>query len=295
MLRSPFSADAGRGPARAGGARRWGARRRFAVGALIVVLCAVAGAALLTYVAFVRPPEHHPAAFLARGRQPGTTTLVVAAGASTTHASLSADYVALLRGQFGGRGYEFVNAGANGDTSAGLLGRLDAIVACQPEAVTILIGTNEARDDPGDGAALVAFRANLGAILARLAAETDARVAVLSLPPLGEDFAGDSNRTVARYNAAIREVAATHGATYLPLHEALRALVERDAAWRRTPYTFRPTGLASVAIRRYVGRESWDTIAARNGFVALTDGIHLSDRGGAVAARLIGAWLAPTE
>lgn len=272
--------------------RRSHTRRRVGGGILAVALLLVLGGGLLVYIAFRRPPENTPAEFLQRGRQPTTATLVVSAGASTTHASLSADYVALLRGQLGGQGYEFVNAGFNGDTSGGLLGRLDEIVACQPEAVTILIGTNEARDDPGDGVALAAFRANLAAILARLAAETDTRVAVLSLPPLGEDFASASNATVRRYNEAIREVAATHGATYLPLHESLREMIEQHEGHRGTPYVFRPTGLALVAFQRYAGRASWDAIADGNGFVALTDGIHLSDRGGAVAARLIADWLA---
>ena len=281
------------GAARRTGPGRWARRRAYAIGGLLLALVPTLGGALLLYVAFVRPPENHPAAFLRRGRQATTATLVVSAGASSTHASLSGDYVALLRGRLGGRGHEFVNAGVNGDTSGDLLRRLDAIVACRPDAVTILIGTNDARAALATGGAPDTFRANLAAILARLNAGTAARVAVLSLPPLGEDLDSESNRVVDRYNAVIREVAAAHGAAYLPLHEELRALIEGDGRGRRTPYAFRPGFLLGNAVRRYAGRQSWDAIADRNGFAALTDGIHLSDRGAAVAARLIAEWLAP--
>jgi hypothetical protein len=81
-------------PAQARLSRRW----RVALGALLTVtLLTGGGAALLIYVAFVRPPAGNPAEFLRAGRLPNTTTLVVNAGASTTHASLSADYVSADR------------------------------------------------------------------------------------------------------------------------------------------------------------------------------------------------------
>ena len=43
------------------------------------------------------------------------------------------------------RGYEFINSGLNGNTSLDLLGRLDEIVQCQPDAVSVMIGTNDVR------------------------------------------------------------------------------------------------------------------------------------------------------
>jgi hypothetical protein len=55
--------------------------------------------------------------------------------------------------------------------------------ACKPSAVTILIGTNDCRSGPIDAA-----RGNLSEILPRLSRETQARIAVLSIPPLGEEI-----------------------------------------------------------------------------------------------------------
>lgn len=246
------------------------------------------GFVALTYLAFLRKPANHPKAFLRR-RRPSAGTLVVCAGASLTHASLSADYVAMLRSKLAVRGHEFVNAGANGDTSRGLLGRLDEIAACRPDAATILIGTNDARAALTGRGTPEAFRGNVEEILARLNAETDARVAVLSLPPLGEDPVSEANRVVARHNAVLREVAAARGAAYLPLGEELAVLVERDGVG--VPYRLRPTLMLANAFRRYALGWGWERIAAANGFAVLTDGIHLNDRGAAVAADLIAGWL----
>jgi acyl-CoA thioesterase I len=255
----------------------------------LAVGASVGGLVALVYVAFVRKPANHPRQFLNSGRRRSTETLVVCAGASLTHASLSGDYVAMLRDQLGGRGHEFVNAGVNGDTSRDLLLRLDEVVACRPDAVTILVGTNDARAALAQAATSEAFRANLQEILARLNAETDARIAVLSVPPLGEDHTSEANHMVARHNAAAKEVAAAHEAAYLPLGEELAALIERDGG--RHPYRLRPTLMLANAVSRYVLHRDWDVIAAANGFAVLTDGIHLSDRGAAIAADLIARWL----
>lgn len=249
----------------------------------------VVGLAALAYLAFLRRPANNPEDFLESGRRRTTQKPVVCAGASLTHASLSGDYVAMLRKGPDGRGFEFVNAGANGDTSRDLLRRLDEIAACRPDAATILIGTNDARVALTGRGTPEAFRGNIEEILARLNSETDARVAVLSLPPLGEDPVSEANRVVARHNAVLREVAAARGAAYLPLGEELAALVERDGGG--VPYRLRPALMLANAFRRYALGWGWDRIAAANGFAVLTDGIHLNDRGAAVAADLIARWL----
>ncbi|WP_253777566.1 hypothetical protein [Goodfellowiella coeruleoviolacea] len=62
--------------------------------------------AALVYAAFLRSPENSPAEFVERGRAGGTRQVVVAAGSSSTKATLSADWVGLLRDQFGPAGYD---------------------------------------------------------------------------------------------------------------------------------------------------------------------------------------------
>ena len=265
------------------GRRRWRVRLAIAFAAALVVVLVVSGA--VVYAAFLRKPINHPAAFLARGRAPATRTVVVNAGSSTTHASLSSDYVAMLRERFGDS-YEFVNAGVNGATSASLLDGLDEIIACRPDAVSVLIGGNDVRDGvPAD-----VFHANMDAILRRLRAETGARIAMFSITPYGERLDSAANRAQAPYNAALEDLATAHEVTYLPLNETMGAILQRrpSASEPQPP----PGPQIDAAVRRFVGRRSWDEIAAANGLRLLTDHIHLSDQGATVVADLATHWLA---
>lgn len=263
------------------------------VGLAVATLCT--GGGLLLYATFVRRPFNHPRQFLKEVRGATTGTVVVCVGSSTTHASASGDYVARLRERLGGRGYEFVNAGANGSTSADVVVRLNDVVACRPDAVTILIGINDVRSDTPEREARAAYRDNLEAILDRLRTRTDARIAFLSLQPLGEELDSEINRRVQRFNAVIEDVVARYDAACLPFGERLRALIE-ESGRPRAPYHFSFKTVLAAGFRRYLGRRSWDQVAARNGYLVHTDGIHLSDRGAGVAAELIAGWLAgPTE
>lgn len=235
-----------------------------------------------------RQPDNDPRAFRRQPRAAGST-VVVCAGDSLTHATMSSDYVARLRARFSDRDYAFVNAGINGHTALDLLKRLDEIVACKPDAVSILIGTNDARGGLAEPAES-SYRANLELVLTRLARETGARTALLSVPPLGEALDSRENRGVERCNAILRELAAKHRATYLPLHETLRPMLER-AARPHAQLQF-GIGLAiSIAFRRYVLRRSWDAIARGNGLLLLTDQIHLSDRAAEVIVDQLSSWL----
>lgn len=253
-------------------------RRILAVGGALVGAVAI-GVATLMYVAFQRDPAGTPDDFLRDGRRPGTREVVVTAGASTTQGSLGADWVGMLRARLAPQGHEVVNAGVNGDTSAGLRARLDEIIACAPNAVTVLIGTNDIRG----GTSTAEYRANLTAVVDRLTA-AGTRVAVLSLPPLGEDLGSPANRRVGEFNAVLRDL---DGVTYVPLHEALVPLIPPGASGGTFGF---PLALRS-AFEHYVLRRSWDTIAAGQGNTVLTDHVHLSDRAGMVVTDLVAGWL----
>ena len=253
-------------------------------GAVVAIL--LTGLGLVVYLVAFRSPANTPGAWLRRGLRDGLA--VVCTGDSHTSASLSADYVADLRSRPELEGWEFINAGQNGDTSLELLKRLDSIVRCQPDAVTVLIGSNDVRA----GFSAVeerAFEENVRAILARLNGVNGARVAVLSVPPLGEDLADEVNRQVERCNAVLRRVAVESGATYLPLHESLKRLMEDLGASR--PFELSVRVMLGAAVRRYIGRQSWDRIGDANGLIVHTDHLHLNDRAGKVVADLIAGWL----
>ena len=163
------------------------------------------------------------------------------------------------------------NAGINGNLAWNVLQRLDDVVACRPDAVILLVGTNDVLGTLGPGwesmyrrqqhipatPTLAWYRESLRATLGRLSAETGARVAVLDLPPIGEDLGSPTNDLVRRYNAAIRELAAEAGATVLPLHDRLAALLPPDHAPPPFDGTRRLMGvaLARREARRQVAHE----------------------------------------
>jgi acyl-CoA thioesterase-1 len=231
-----------------------------------------------------RRPLNDPRSYL-RQPPPADARCVVCAGDSLTHASFSGDYVSVLRERLGDRGYVFVNAGVNGDTTSDLLRRLDTIIACRPSAVTLLIGTNDCRSGPIEPA-----RQALSEIIARLSRETQARLALLSIPPLGEDLGSSANERVEAYNALVRELAGAHAIDYLPLHERLRASIER-AALPPSALEFNAALVLSVALRRYLLGRGWDDIAHENGLAVLTDQLHTSQRAAASIADMIAQWL----
>ncbi|MEQ4716614.1 GDSL-type esterase/lipase family protein [Nonomuraea sp. B19D2] len=259
-------------------------KRRIIIG-LCLLLAAVLGlTGAVGYLTFLRPADNPPADACAGGA--GKRPRVVAAGASMTQGALGANWVAALRARPELRGYEVVNAGVNGNTTADLRQRVDTdIVACRPAAVTILIGTNDVRN----GVPLEQYRANLDAIVDRVRTRTTARIALVSLPPLGEDLNTDLNRRLRAYNAAIQQAAARAEVDYLPLHE--RLIDGLQGTGGRMPYDFSfPLALA-VAAQHYLLGRSWDEIAHDGGRELLVDHVHLSDRGGAIVADLVGQWL----
>ena len=114
--------------------------------------------------------------------------------------------------------------------------RLDEVIACRPDAATLLIGINDllfgSAVGLAEGAASWAgplsmarrrYLQGVDTILTRLSAETDARIAVLDLPVLGCEFS-ELNPLVRDYNADLAEVVRAHGAALLPLNQALRDL-----------------------------------------------------------------------
>ncbi len=254
-----------------------------------LALAAVLGAVgAVGYLTFVRSPADSPARACRPGHTAGDEPVVVAAGASMTQGTLGADWVGALRKRREFDGYRFVNAGVNGNTSADLRERVDTdILACHPDAVVILIGTNDVRN----GVPVASFRDNLAAIVGRVTAEATARVALMSLPPLGEDLDAEINHRLVDYNRAIADTAIRAGVDYLPLHERIVDLV-RQYGDPHMSYDFGFVLAFRAAAQHYLLRRDWDQVAHSHGLELFVDHIHLSDRGGAAVVDLTARWLA---
>ena len=252
---------------------------------------------------------NNPRAYLAArtglGASRGERRLAVCAGDSITRGATSVDYVSMLASRL--PEWDFVNAGVNAELAFNLALRMDDIVALDPDAVTVLIGTNDVNATFGFGSALgyiaakrlperpspYFFRENLVSIVRTLKRETRARVALFSIPPIGEDREHYAYLRTEEYSAVVEGVAREERVEYLPLHERLCAYLESLPPSGPPPLDFR--GIRAAQLRagrtqRYLGK-SLDEISASNRFHILVDGLHLNTHGASIAADLAEAFL----
>src|SRR5581483_6843002 len=109
------------------------------------------------------------------------------------------------------------------------------------------------------------------------------RVALCSLPMLGEDLDAPMNRRIVVYNTAIREIAAEEQVAYLPVYESLTRTLAA-APGRRRAFTMDAGMMLVAVLRRYLLGQSFDDVAAANGFHLLADAVHLNERAGELVA-----------
>lgn len=272
---------------------------------LLLVMLAIVVVFLLfaVYVNHVarRLPSNNPEEFLRAHSPSDNRAVIVCIGDSITHGAVSSNYVELLENRLPKDRYALVNAGINGEFAYNVVQRLDAIVKTKPAYVTVLIGTNDAaatlsEEDmkqmmkemklprPPDAAW---YRENLSRICARLKKESNAKIALLSLPVIGEDPVHQGFAKSREYSAIIKEIAAKEGLAYLPLNETMIAHLEKNPSSPRYGYEKNMYVMYKSIIMHCGFGRSWDEVSASNGFTLLSDFLHLSDRGAAMTARLI--------
>jgi lysophospholipase L1-like esterase len=276
---------------------------KIAAAALIIVVAVMGGMIGYVYQQATKLPRMNPASFVKSrlSADKRAAPVVVLVGDSITHGAASASYVDLLAERPGLDGFLLVNAGINGLLAHGVVQRLDEIIRCAPDFITILIGTNDAyallseensqryvkQWDLPQMPDSVWFRENLVAIIEKLQAETDARLAVLSLPTIGEDLDSIAYRRGAEHSQIIKQVATERGVTYLPLQERMVDYLRTHPSTQKYPVeAFRKVMYVALAKRYLLGR-SYDEIAADNGFLLHPDHLHLSEAGAAMVADLI--------
>jgi lysophospholipase L1-like esterase len=244
-----------------------------------------------------RPDARYPRAEAATSGK----TRLVCAGDSITHGNVSASYVELLAQNH--PDWQVFNAGINSDLAETLLRRLGDVVSVNPDLVTVLIGTNDVNATMSRASLLSyrrhgktagtpdadQYRRNLTTIVRRLKAETSARIALLSLPPMGEDLTHEANRRADAYSDVIREIADAEGVAYLPLRERMKADLEANPSKPRIRFEETVSTVFVAAVLRHVFGWDFDRIAARYGNRLLTDNLHLNSRGAALVAEVVEA------
>ena len=281
-----------------------------------MVIKIIAGAAFIIIILIViytytsiqaqKLPFNSPADFLKKSAQDNNQKTVVCVGNSITHGRVSYNYVNILSERLSDHGYHFTNAGINGNLAYNVVKRLDEIIKCDPDYVTVLIGTNDANASLSKknssrymkDMALPEipnaefFRKNVKELISRLKKRTNAKIAILSLPPIGEEIKHMAWQRTKEYSDIIQGIAEADNIDYLPLHETITEYILLEDHRPKLSYDngFRWIMIKGIFSHFLLGT-SFDKISANNGFLILTDFLHLNSRGAKMTADLIEKWI----
>lgn len=247
-------------------------------------------------------PENDPCAFITEVKPGFSGSVLVCAGDSITHGRVSSNYVDLLSYDLGQKDFYVVNAGINSELAYNVLMRLDSIIACDPEYVTVFIGTNDAHGalttEQGEKEVKEMklpqmpteewYRDNLTQVVRRLKDSTHAEIALLSIPPIGENPADPAFLLARHYGQIVKDVADIEQVTYLGLFEAMTAYLAQHpgAAPAYTRGGFERAMYTGIA-RHFLLGAPFGEISKKNGFQLETDYLHLNETGARMVADLI--------
>ena len=272
--------------------------------AIIAFVCILfVFAALVGYLNYMarRMPAVNPVNFTATQLSAQKSNVAVCVGDSITHGAISCNYVDILSGRESLRGYTFVNAGVNSELAYNVVQRADAIIACNPSVITILIGTNDAV------AALSSsnlkfytkemklprlpdrgwYRENLQLLIKKFKTGTRARIAVFSLPPIGEERGSVAYKRAQEYSAIVKEVALSEKVTYLPLNERMDEIIAKRGMKNTPLYNDNMYLMFKGIVQHYLLRMSYDEIASSNSYIFITDTLHLNCVGATLMADMV--------
>ncbi|MBN2503516.1 MAG: SGNH/GDSL hydrolase family protein [Anaerolineales bacterium] len=271
-------------------------------GIILIVLLGIGGVVWWVLRLARKPPANNPARV---ARQNGTARqpVFVCVGDSLTHGNMSANYVDMLVERF--PEISWVNAGVNAEVAGEVLQRLDAVIALQPDYVSVLIGTNDANlqliqtqwqarlkiSQIPDPLSETNYRRNLTEIVQRLQAKTEARIVLLSLPTIGEECEHYAFQQAVKYSQIIQEVAAEMEVAYLPLNERMTAYLQDHHTNQKYPFEKWDIAMALLGVKHLVLHTELDRISSEHGFVLHVDHLHLNTRGAEMIADLIAEFI----
>lgn len=175
--------------------------------------------------------------------------------------SLGDGYVALLAPELRAAGATVRNLGIAGNRARDLAARWDSeLLPTAPELLTVYVGVNDMwrRFDSDDPTSAEEFRATLDPLLAGVAGERGPRLILMEpyfLPVAQEQREWLDDLDGKR--AVVRDLAASHGAAFVPLHEVLTAAATRQPVAELAPDGVHPTPRGSALIA-----EAWRTAAS---------------------------------
>lgn len=235
---------------------------------------------------------------------------VACLGSSSTAAKGPYDWIRDLELRPENSDLRFLRFAAGGDLSYNALQRMPKLLSSNPDYVVTLIGGNDVIDSmPSESQSIYYkvmlrltkrlprkpspswFKENMNTISTELESETRAKIALVSLPPWGENlestdpYQAELNRLFAQYNGILKELATTYNVAYIPFYERMVELIRASPGKSMTGFKILP--FYRDIFRQYVLRKSNDEIEEMNGRKFHRDGIHLNSVSGKLLANLV--------
>ena len=230
--------------------------------------------------------------------------VVVCCGDSITHGHIGYDWVSSLRNSDDSKIY--INAGVNADLTWNLNQRLDDIIKHNPDYITILIGTNDAigsqpvkliqdyyiqTKNLPQVPTIEWFEEQIEIFVQEVKANTSAKIAITTLPWLGEQEDASIMKVIKSHNKIIKRIAVKYDLFILDLFSKFQEqIVSNDSIPYTTSELRRLRGLRAV-ILYYIFGWSWTKIGEKYRLTLLCDHIHLNERGGKIIKDLVKEFL----
>ena len=231
--------------------------------------------------------------------------IVACIGDSLTHGNVGQSWVDYLRLEF--KDTIFLNEGINANTSWQVLQRLEPILECKPDVIILMIGTNDALGSFDVNSGLRYKRNNklpevptfdkykeyLPKIIERLSVSP--KVAICTLPPIGENKESKVNQHVNQFNDFIKIVAEQKNIHLLQVSDSLWSDI--DSRNYPSEIDYNPKSIPLLRrifggiFHHYLFKKSWNDIAKSKGQWILFDQIHLNERGANIVFNLVKSFI----
>ena len=226
--------------------------------------------------------------------------LIACIGDSLTHGNIGQSWVDYLRKEF--PNYIFLNEGINANTTWQVLQRLEPIFICKPDLVILMIGTNDALGsfdiDSGlrykknnnlpEVPSFEKYKEQLVELIDKIGLSS--KVALCTLPPIGENKDSLVNQHVKKFNDYIKLVADDKNLSLLPVSDSLWTEIKSRSYQLKSDYNSKSFPLLRRVFggifHHYLLKQSWNDIAKAKGQWILFDQIHLNERGAEIVFEL---------
>lgn len=255
-----------------------------------------------TIYKFSSRPENNPKKFKGTRKE---NRIVACLGDSNTQGTMAYNFVNDLAQKMADDGYDFINAGVNGDLVYNILNRLDEVIECHPDYIILLIGTNDILAGLSKANEIkfelkknlpmkpneAWFISNLTEVITLLKQETQAKIAILSLPLISEDTDSIAFKKAIDYSQQIHKIAINESITYLPLNEWQLKYLEQHRPNPKKEVATSPFAFFIPSFKHYVLKKPWEEISKEAGLTLTVDTVHQNQVAASMIEQLVRSFL----